>query len=552
MEKEKRIKELMQGLIVLLLVFAWSSEVIAQHEHMHDDHPLPEGSTVGHVDFMVSCDEAVQDDFDYALGMMHHMMYVSSRNAFEKIIENNPDCAMAYWGVATTLFQPLWGTRPSEEELRRGWRKIERARELVYSERESYLVESTAGFFREPETADFLTRLERWTDGVKDAHLAYPDDPDISALYGLSLLTLAQRAEPEERNYLHDKAEEVLRNVFEEIPTHPGAIHYSIHATDVDGRAENALDMVEVYGEIAPEVPHALHMPSHIYVRLGDWPEVIEWNKISAIAALKHPVNDAESHHYVHAIDYLVYAWLQKGEDDKAESYFREAMSKDRHQETFVSAFHMAAMPARLAVEQRDWERAATLEPRVPEYLPWDQSPWAEGLTWFARGLGAVHTGDLEKAVDSEQRLIELRENAREADDHAMVSYIEIDRLVLSGWIAYLEGNKEDALELINSAGELETSIEKHPVTPGALMPPYEALGDLLMKLDRPEEALEVYMASDNTWPERYNTLLGAARAANEAGRERRAEELFERLVSNAEESDRLKETEESGIFVSR
>ncbi len=551
MVNKKKIKTLMQGLLVLLFLFAWSSAVIAQHEHMHDDHPIPDGSAIGHIDFRVSCGEEVREDFDYALGMMHHMMYASSRKAFEEIIEKHPDCAMAYWGVATTLFQPLWGTRPSEEELQRGWRKIEKARELVNSERESYLIESTAGFFREPETADFWTRLEGWADGVKDAHIAYPDDPDIAALYGLSLLTLAQRVEGEERDNIHDEAEEILRSVFEEIPNHPGAIHYSIHATDVDGRAENALDMVEVYGEIAPEVPHALHMPSHIYVRLGDWPEVIDWNIASAFAALEHPLDGAESHHYVHAIDYLVYAWLQKGEIEKAEFYFRDARNKSRHQESFVSAFHMAAIPARLAVEQRDWERAAALEPRVPEYLPWDQSPWAEGLTWFARGLGAVHTGNTEDAFTAEQRLRELQEAAREADDLAMVSYIEIDRLVLAGWIAHSQGDNEGAFELMRSAGELERSVEKHPVTPGALMPPNEALGDLLMELNRPGEALEAYTESDNIWPERFNTLLGAVLAANEAGIEIMAEDFYERLVANAGDSERLKETGVTGVFVS-
>jgi tetratricopeptide (TPR) repeat protein len=535
MKKKNPIKVFMHVAIVMFFA-GFSISGLAQHEHMHDDHPVPEGASIGDVDFRVSCNEA-REDFDYALGMMHHMMYVSARAEFENIIENHPDCAMAYWGVATTLFQPLWGTRPDEEDLQRGWRKIEKARELADNERERYLIESTAGFFKEPSAADFHTRLERWTDGVKDAYRAYPDDPDIAALYGLSLLTIAQHAD--EREPLFDEAEEVLRGVFEQIPKHPGAIHYSIHATDVDGRAENALDMVEVYGEIAPEVPHALHMPSHIYVRLGDWPQVIDWNIASAEAALDHPAGDAESHHYIHAIDYIVYAALQQGNDEKAESYFEEAWIKEKHQPTFVSAFHAAAMPARIAVEQRDWERAAALEPRTPDYLPWDQSPWAEGLTWFALGLGAIHTGDAEKARNSEERLDELREKAIESGDHAMATYIEIDRLILAGRIAHLRGNDFKALELTRSAAELERTIEKHPVTPGALVPPYEALGNLLMELNRPSEALEAYLKSDEIWPERYNTLLGAARAANDAGEEETAIQLFGRLLTIAGDSDR-------------
>jgi tetratricopeptide (TPR) repeat protein len=548
MENKLKLERLMPVIFSMLVFFAWNPAGRAQHVHMHDDHLIPEGASIGHVDFRVSCGEAAEE-FNYALGMMHHMMYVSARAAFEEIINDHPDCAMAYWGVATTLFQPLWGTRPSHEERQKGWELIQKARELVENERERYLIESTADFFRDPEADDLWPRFEGWASGVRKAWQAYPDDPDIAALYGLTLLTLAQRAETRERNSLHDEAEEILRRVFEQIPDHPGAIHYSIHATDIDGRAENALDMVEVYGEIAPEVPHALHMPSHIYVRLGDWEEVIEWNLASARAALDYPVENAESHHYVHAIDYLVYAWLQKGEDEKAEDYFNEAMEKERHQETFVSAFHMAAMPARLAVEQRDWARAASLEHRMPEYLPWDESPWAEGLTWYARGLGAVHTGNIQKAQTSENRLNELRKNAEDAGNRAMAAYIETDRLVLSGWIAFALGEEDRAVELLRAAAGLERSVEKHPVTPGALMPPNEALGDLLMEYGRASEALEAYKASDDIWPERYNTLLGAARAARDAGEEELAEQFFQRLLTIAGDSDRL-ENDQALIFV--
>lgn len=527
------------GILVSFLAFIliFSHAGIAQHEHMHDEHPLPEGANIGDIDFRVDCDEGVREDFDHALGMLHHMMYVISRGAFEEIAERDTQCAMAYWGIATTLFQPLWGTRPSEEELQRGWQKIQKARDLVQSEREKLLIESTAGFFKEPETADFWTRIERWVDGVETAYNAYPDDLDIAALYGLTLLTKAQRAD--DRDPLFDEAEKVLREVFEQVSTHPGAIHYTIHATDVDGRAENALDMVEAYGKIAPEVPHALHMPSHIYVRLGNWPEVIDWNIASENAALNHPANGATSHHYIHAIDYLVYAYLQRGEDNKARAVIEEAWEKEKHQPTFISAFHFAAIPARMAVENREWEQAAAIEPRTPEYLPWDASQWAEGLSWFARGLGRVHTGDIEGAQKAEQRLKELRDVANERGDKAMATYLEIDRRVLAGRIAYAKDNAERAVELTRSAAELEGTIEKHPVTPGAILPPYEALGDLLTDLGRPAEAFEAYEASDAIWPGRYNTLLGAARSAREAGKDHAANTYYEKLLYITGDTDR-------------
>ena len=518
--------------IILSLVLAWSPDVLAQHEHMHDEYPIPDDDKIGVIDFKADCDEDVQEDFDHALGMLHHMMYVSARENFREVAEADPNCAMAYWGIATTLFQPLWGTRPSEEDLQKGWENIQKAMELVDSEREKLLINSTAEFFREPETADFRTRIDRWTDGVKAAYEAYPEDHDIVAFYGLTLLTAAQFTD--DRGPLYDEAEYVLRNVFEENPEHPGAIHYSIHATDIDGRAKNALDMVEAYAEIAPGTPHALHMPSHIYVRLGNWPEVITWNQLSAEAALNHPVNGAESHHFIHAIDYLVYAYLQRGEDERAEAVFEEALTKERHQASFVSAFHFAAIPARLAVEQRDWERAANLQPRTHDYLPWDASPWAEALTWYARGLGAAHTGDLDDARQAEQRMIELRDIAKERGDDNMVAYIEADRHVLAGRIALEEGNTEKAIELTQKATELEGSVEKHPVTPGALQPTYEALGDLYMDLNRPDHALAAYEASDDLWPGRMNTLMGAALAAKINGNEQIARQYFARLLNSA------------------
>ncbi len=499
--------------------------------------PPAAADSIGEVDFRASCTSAAQADFDHALGLMHHMMYVQARAAFEAIIENDPDCAMAYWGVANTLFQPLWGTRPSADDLERGWRHVEAARERVETTREEVLVEATAAFFREPDQADFVTRIHRWIEAMEEAYDAYPDDPDIAALYSLSRLTLAQRVA--ERDALFDEAEAILRETYEAIPNQPGAIHYSIHATDVDGRAENALDMVEAYAAIAPEVPHALHMPSHIYVRLGDWPAVIDWNTRSAEAALRHPVNGAVSLHYIHALDYLVYAHLQQGEDAKAEAVVEDALAVERHQPSFPSAFHAAAMPARVAVEQRDWKAALELEPRTPSYLPWDASPWAEGLTWYARGLGAAHTGDLDAATEAVEQLKALSRSATEAGDDSMAAYIDIDRLVLAGRIAFAEGDGQRAVELTRSAAELEATTEKHPVSPGALLPPYEALGDLLMDLDRPAEALEAYAASDAIWPGRYNTLLGAARAAVAVDDRDTARNHAEALLAIAGHSER-------------
>lgn len=521
----------------------------AQQTHMHDEEVVSADEDIGTVDFQVSC-EGVGEDFDRALGLMHHMMYEQARAGFEAIAGAGSECAMAYWGVATTLFQPLWSARPSGEDLERGWRNIQRARDLrPESERDRLLVEATAGFFREPESAAYRDRINRWAEGMAAAYQANPQDLNTAALYGLSRLALAMEVAPENRDALHDEAEKVLREVWEAESEHPGAIHYSIHATDVDGRAENALDLVEAYGEIAPTVPHSLHMPSHIYVRLGDWPAVINWNRRSAEAALREPVNDAVSHHYIHAMDYLLYAYLQQGEDESAREVHAEVLEKQKHQPTMISTFHMAAMPARQAVERRDWEAASAIQPREPDYLPWDQARWPEGLSWFTRGLGAVNTGDLEAAGEAEARLKALRDEAKAAGEDRHATYIDVDRQILASSISRVEGEPEEAVRLMHAAAELEETVEKDPLTPGALLPPYEALGALFMDLDRPGEALEAYRDSDEIWPGRFNTLLGAARAARAAGEENQARDYYARLLEIAGESRREGVAEARGFL---
>lgn len=521
---------------LLFLFFASlmiTAPAMAQHT-MHNDQPVNAEDTIGAVNFSANCDESVRAEFDRALGLMHHMMYVQARAAYEDVARTAPDCAMAHWGVATTLFQPLWSTQPSSEEITRGREAIKRAKELADSEREQSLIRATEAFFR-PDTDRLQPRLAGWIEGMENAYESFPDDPDIASLYALSRLAL----ESDDRQSLHDEAESVLRTVWEEEPRHPGAVHYSIHATDADGRAGKALEIVDSYGHIAPNVPHALHMPSHIYVRLGDWPKVIDWNERSAKAAIDHKNEGATSFHYIHALDYLVYGHLQRGEDNAAHQVWQSARANGPHQANFPGAFHLASIPARLAVEARDWQAAAELKPRVPDYIGWDAFFWPEGISWFARGLGAVHTGDLAAAREAEQRLATLTQDAKSAADRRFSTYLEVDRLILSGWIAQAEDKPERALARIRAAGELEATVEKHPVTPGALLPPHEALGDLLLALDRPEEALAAYEHSERTWPKRYNTLSGAVRAAQAAGDKASADEWRQRLNEVAPDAKR-------------
>lgn len=522
--------------LLLFSILVAVISVTAQQPTMKDNQPVDADDSIGSVDFRANCEAPARAGFDRALGLMHHMMYVQARAAYEDVARAHPDCAMAHWGIATTLFQPLWGTSPSADEITRGREAIKRAGELVNGEREQLLIDATAAFF-EPDTDRLQPRLAGWIKGMTDAYEAFPDDPDVASLYALSRLALA--LESDDRYALHDEAETVLRRIWEDKPRHPGAVHYTIHATDADGRAGNAIEIINSYGHIAPNVPHALHMPSHIYVRLGDWPSVIDWNQRSARAAVGHKSGGATSFHYLHALDYLVYGYLQRGEDSAAHQVWESAQANGPHQANFPGAFHLASIPARLAVEARDWEAAAAIQPRVPDYIDWDAFFWPEGISWFARGLGAVHTGDLATAREAEQRLATLSDSAKSSADRRFSTYIEVDRLILAGWIAQAENEPELALERMHTAGELESTVEKHPVTPGALLPPYEALGDLLLALDRPEEALAAYERSNQTWPNRHNTLSGAVRAARASGDKQAAEAWSQRLREVAPNDER-------------
>ena len=519
-------------LTAVCLVYLPVLPASAQHSH---DHAAGE---LGAVHFDVSCKAEIAGDFDRALALMHHMQYVESREAFTQITDADPQCAMAYWGVAMTRFQPLWPSRPSVDDLKQGLDELGTARDLgIPSEREQRLVAAAEAFFREPESADWWTRIRRWSDAMSEAYAANPNDIETAALYALSQLSVGQVAD--DRIAHNARAAEVLLAIHERVPTHPGAIHYTIHANDVDVRAGESLDVVRSYSAIAPEVPHALHMPTHIFVRLGAWPDVIEWNRRSADAALGLPAGDAISHHYPHAIDYLVHAYLQRGEDGKAQAAMDEIGQKTGpFQPTFISAFHLASIPARYAIERRTWDAAAAIVPRTPEHVKWEGFWWPEAISWFARGLGAAHEGQESEAEEAEARMIALRDGASEAGEAAFRDYIEIDRLILASWRAIYREDPE-AEHIARAAAALEGSTQKHPVTPGSPYPAAESLGDLLMKLDQPEQALEAYEGALALWPGRFNSLLGAARAAKVAGDGDKSRSFYKQLLDTAPLADR-------------
>jgi tetratricopeptide (TPR) repeat protein len=474
--------------------------------------------SLGQVRFEVSCAGEVQARFDRAVALLHHMTYSVARSEFSAIADAHPRCAMAHWGVAMTYFQPLWATRPSEEDLRHGREAVAMAARIVETtQRERMFIAATAAFF-DPAITEYWERIAAWAQGMRDARDAFPEDVETRAFFALSQLATAPSSDDQSH---HETAAAVLSDILATQPTHPGAVHYLIHANDAAGREGESLDEVRRYGTIAPRNAHALHMPTHIYVRLGDWPAVAEGNRQAAAAALETPAGDRKQwiwDEFPHAVEYLVYALLQVGDDRAALDQVTELSRTRNLQPGFKSAFHLASVPARYALERRDWRQATALEPRADTTVAWDRFPWPEAVSWFARGIGAARSGEAPAAREAEARLAQLREASEKAGEELFALQTEILRLGVAAWLAATEGDREGAVSLMSEAVRLEQVTPKHPVTPAPTLPASELLGDLLLEQGRPAEALEAYQATLASVPGRFNSLVGAARSADRLG----------------------------------
>ncbi|MEO6057790.1 MAG: tetratricopeptide repeat protein [Gemmatimonadales bacterium] len=499
--------------------------------------PQHADSSLGTVHFPISCSKRAKVAFDRAVALLHHMTYPQAREAFQRVATIDPGCAMAQWGIAMTLFQPLWPTRPGPAALERGWKTVQKAKALQPpTERERLFVSAAEAFFLEPASSDYWLRIRRWDQAMEKIYAAFPDDSEAATFYALALLATApsdtmSRAQA-------DRAAAILLRVYERHPDHPGAMHYLVHANDVPGRERESLEITRKYEAVAPRNPHALHMPTHIYTRLGDWNGVIRGNLRASEAALQYPAGDHGEFVWdelPHAIEYLIYAYLQEGADDEAAAQLKRLRATPRLEPTFKTAFHLASTQARYALERRAWSEAAQLVPREPATLDWDRFAWPEAIVRFARGLSAAHLGNVDEARAAGKRLEELEAATCKSGEDLFARNIQVLRLELRAWLAHVEGREERSVALMREAAELEASTPKPAVTPGPLLPAQELLGDLLMEQHRPAEALAAYTRSMELYPRRLNGLLGAARAARALGDESRARTVYQELLDVAE-----------------
>ena len=520
----------------------------AQQDHSHH------GDALGTVHFQTSCSPEVAASFMRAVALLHSFGYEEARRAFEEVAAGDSRCGMAHWGIAMTWWHPLWAP-PTAAELTSGQKAAATARAIGGgTPRERAYIEAISSFFEDAGTRSHQTRAVAYRERIARIAGEFQDDTEASIFYALSLLATAPPADATFAN--QKQAADILNRISREHPDHPGIVHYLIHAFDFPRLAREALPAARAYAKIAPASPHALHMPTHIFTRLGLWQESIDANRASARAAREqvartHP--GAASYDALHALDYLVYAYLQIDDQPQARAAADEAAAARRFDEpSFAAGYAIAAVPARWTLERREWRAAAALEPPAVE-LPWQQFPYAVAITRFAQAVGAARSGQLDRARRAVEALRSIQQQLTAtpvAGPYDWAGQVESMQLAASAWVSRAEGRDDEALAHARAGAELEEKIGKHPVTPGAVLPARELLGDLLLELDRPLEALRAFETSLMEAPNRFNSLAGAARAAARSGQRDKAGEFYRRLLTQADDESARPEIREARAFL--
>ena len=502
--------------IALALAFAVLSltprSAPAHEGHVHEAVPAEK---LGTVDFQISASPDVQKDFNRAVALLHSFEYEQAQRGFRKIGDADPRCAMAYWGIAMCNYHPIWGPT-TQADFDRGRFATEVALRVGgKTDREQSYIAAIETYYKDADHIDAATRRLAYEKAMEQHHQRFPDDLEGTVFYALSILGNAPTTD---KSYVVQKrAAELLNSVLPKAPEHPGVAHYLIHSLDYPELASLALPAARAYSKIAPAAPHAQHMPSHIFTRLGLWDESIKSNLEAAKASreLMAKTNPGSTYfEELHAMDYLTYAYLQLGDNTKARGIVDAIHAVPKvNLETPSAAYAFAAVPARYALERHKWGEAAKLEV-TPAWFSWTKFAWAEALTQTARGIGAARSGDVSAARGALARLDAIHESlAGVKDGYNWADQVEVERREVGGWIARAEKRDEEAVTQLRSAADLEDSIDKSPVTPGAMLPAREQLADLLVELGKPEEAVPAYEAVLRSSPGRRNSIRGLEQA---------------------------------------
>ena len=485
-----------------------------------------DSSQLGTVHFDTSCKPEAQKLFDRGMLYQHSFWYRASQQVFGDVLKADPECGIAYWGIALSL---LWNPHvpTPAKNLAEGADAIAKGKSVgTKTQRERDYLDALGTMYADYEKVDHRTRMQAYAKAMEQLAQRYPNDDEAQIYYALALNTSASPADKTYANQLKGAA--ILESIAIRQPQHPGVAHYLIHLYDYPPIAEKGLEAARRYAGVAPASAHAQHMPSHIFTRVGYWKESIASNVESSRVANA----DKERHDQLHAMDYLVYAYLQLGQDKKAAAVIDEMTAVTGFTETFAAGpYALAASPARYAVERGDWKAAAALQVRP--------SPLAhvQAITYFARALGAARSSDPDAAKADIAKLAELRDKLRDAKDAYWSEQVDIQRQVATAWVLYAEGKQDDALNAMSAAADAEDKTEKHPVTPGVTKPARELYGVMLLESGNAKDALAAFEATLKKEPNRLGAYVGAAKAAEKSG-ESKAQEYYGKVVAIADDAD--------------
>jgi hypothetical protein len=519
--------------IILSCVLILVPSGIAQ-EHTHAGR-----ERLGTVHFASSCNREAQDELDRAVALLHSFEFSSAIAGFNAALRDDATCDIAYWGIALSQWSnPFALGQKDKSQFQAGQAAVEQGtKATIKTERERDYIAAVAALYTNYENTSQHARLIAYRDRMETLAAKYPTDHEAQIFYALAI---AESEDPGDKTYAgRMKAGAILERLFEEEPNHPGLAHYIIHTYDVPPLAPRALQAAQCYSEIAPDAPHALHMPSHTFTRIGYWQDSISSN-LRAAAAAKREGETAEE---LHASDYEVYAYLQTGQDEAAgrvvDSLPEIATRFDPRKmiggatSPSVGYFALAAIPARYALERGDWKQAALLAPRDTPFL------YTQAITWFARGIGSARMGDAKPAYDSADRLKEIREQLRKSGENYWALQVQIEEAEVRAWAMLADGRKDEALRSMESAAVLEDGTEKSAITPGPLAPAHELYGEMLLKVDQPVFARAQFELSLKKEPGRFRSIYGAALAAQLAGRHDLSKSYFRELLKACEHGDR-------------
>ena len=532
----------------VLLLIGLASSLTLRHVECATVPEPGDLRAAGKVEFPISCTPSVQSEFSRGVALLHSFFYEEARRVFTSVAERDPKCAMAQWGIAMTWWHPIW-TPPRPDEMSAGKAAIEKAMALnAGTDRERGFITALNVYYntRESSNAGAIGQSCHGPVGPRDRVIAYekamhqlrdkyPDEFEVQAFYAFAVLA-AGYAMPNDTTLSKQlEAAALLEKLWKQNPNHPGVVHYLIHCYDYPALAQRGLAAAQSYASIAPWVPHALHMPSHIFTRLGMWDESIAANGASAeasraYAAMRH--RDATEAEELHALDYMAYSYLQEARDTEAKKIVDLAakVRKTNPELEFSAAYALAAIPTRYAFERNDWASAATLT--VPNLPHWSSFPFMEALIEYGHALGRAHTGDLDGARKAIARMQQLRDATKDPKFDYFKNHLDLQMQAASAWVAASEGKKSEAIEMLRRAADAEDILGKHPVSPGAFVPIREQLGSLLLEGGQSKEAQREFEAALKIYPGRFRGLYGAARAAEQNGDKESASRYYAKLAA--------------------